>query len=79
MYLEKLASQLQLVLDQFKIASFHGQKFCVRARLDDLPPVQHNDLVSIYNGAQPVGNYHDGSVLEEIFQVLDDLLFIVGI
>ena len=41
--------------------------------------IQHDNLVGIFYGAEPVGYHHDCSSLIELIQILDYGAFVLGI
>ena len=72
-------SQLELVAHQAVIGAPAVDERLVVAGLDDLSPLDHDDLVRVADGAQPVGDDDDGLALVEGVQVPDDRLLVVGV
>src|SRR5229473_3260849 len=50
------------------------QKLGVAATLDDAAAVEHDDLVGVDDGRQPVGDHHGGAAAAHLFQRALDLL-----
>src|SRR5690554_196731 len=58
--LARLQSFLLLQLIDMPVEAVGLEQLLVSTLLGDLPPIQHQDVVRIGNGGQPVGNGQDG-------------------
>ena len=74
-----LLSELQLVSDKFEIGSPQGRQFLVCPFLRHFSVVEHDDLVGMAHGAEPVGHDKDGLSPVEFLEILHDDAFIVGV
>ena len=64
------ASDLKLTFDQPSVEALGSDQLVVCAGLDDSTPVEDDDLVRIFNGAQPVGDDQCGAAYHQAFQRL---------
>ncbi len=61
------------------IYTVHIHQFTVGSLLDNIPPLQNTDLISVYNGGKSVGNHNDGLPSQQFVQSLLYQVFIFRI
>ena len=73
--------KVELTIPQFRIDAIQIQQFVVRPGLGHLPILQHQDLVAVVDGAQPVGHEHAGAalLLKNTVDVLEERLLRVRV
>src|SRR5712691_3381500 len=65
---------LLLALPHVGVEAVARQKLSMAAALDDAAAVEHDDLVGVDDGRQPVGDHHGGAAAAHLFQRALDLL-----
>ena len=55
-------------LVEVRVEAVAVHELIVGTDLDDLPHVQHHDLVGAPDGGQPMGDYDGSSTLQELFE-----------
>src|SRR5450631_4475530 len=69
----------QLLVIQVAVVAVQGQQFVVGAEFDDASGVQHGDAVGIADGGDAVRNEDGGAAAHDVAQVIEDLVFGVGV
>jgi len=63
---------LLLTVPHTGINAVAGEEVAVTAAFDDTPSLQHQNLVGINHGRQPVGDHKGGSALGDVVEVVGD-------
>lgn len=72
-------AQFELVAHQVEVGTTLTGEFVMRALLNDAAVVQHDDLIGIAHGAQPMCDHQDRSAMAEFSEVLHDHPLVAGI
>src|SRR6476619_2603687 len=70
---------LALTCPEARIEAAAGEKLQVRALLDDLAMVEHDDVVGMDHGGEPVGDDERGALARDPLQRILDLLLGVAV
>ena len=63
--LRRTCFERQLVADELKIGAFLRDEFAVRSKFDNVTAVEHDDLIGLSDGAEPVSDDDDGATSRE--------------
>src|ERR1700728_289852 len=69
----------QLLVIQVRVVAVQGQQFVMGAEFDDASAVEHSDAVRVAHSGDSVRNEDGGAPLHHVAQVVENLVFGVGV